>query len=215
MIPLQQIQIKSPCDKSWAAMDGDDQKRYCEGCRKDVFNLSAMTSAAAQDLIDAHAGNLCVRVELKEDGGIQTLDAPPQRKRRYAPAFGWAVALIVAGIVSLPNTALAAKQHKHMAHKHHKRVTVVRYMSIVLPTAVQPTTTTATKQPITPPQPPAIMGGIAPSSPALMGKPSAPFPVFRGTRSHKTNTPAVNGVLIGDVAVPSKAPPRTDQPPAK
>jgi predicted Fe-S protein YdhL (DUF1289 family) len=224
MIPLQQIQIKSPCDKSWAAMDGDDQKRYCEGCRKNVFNLSAMTARDAQDVINSHDGNLCVRFETRADGGIQTVDAQPPRKRRYAAVFGWAVALIIAGIAGFPHTALAANHRKHSATKHEKRTTLVGYVKVPVPIAIAPAVKPAVgNHPKAPQQPSEIMGGLKPPPPALMGKMAAPPTKFPAkplsTPPKHANGSAVappNREMIGDIAMPvpitSFDPPRLEHP---
>ena len=51
MIPLEQIHVASPCHADWDEMTGTDQARFCQSCRKNVYNLSEMTRAEAQALI--------------------------------------------------------------------------------------------------------------------------------------------------------------------
>src|SRR5881227_3232173 len=96
-IPLEMLKIASPCDRSWDAMRGDDRKRFCEGCRKHVHNLSSMTSGEAQRLLCESAGSLCVRYELSSAGELQTLDyrppPPPKRHRRTWIVLGMLAAL--------------------------------------------------------------------------------------------------------------------------
>ena len=44
---LRGVRVATPCHASWDAMPGGDRVRSCEHCRKRVYNLSAMTAAAA------------------------------------------------------------------------------------------------------------------------------------------------------------------------
>ena len=37
---LDVITVAEPCTESWEGMSGDDRVRYCQGCRKHVYNLS-------------------------------------------------------------------------------------------------------------------------------------------------------------------------------
>ncbi|WP_125205832.1 hypothetical protein [Capsulimonas corticalis] len=61
MIPLNQIQVSSPCRESWSEMAGDESVRFCNRCRSNVYNLSAMTADEAQALVAEREGKLCVR----------------------------------------------------------------------------------------------------------------------------------------------------------
>ena len=54
-----EVQIQSPCTASWAAMEGDDARRYCGRCDKHVHDLSAMTERAARAVVAQP--NVCVR----------------------------------------------------------------------------------------------------------------------------------------------------------
>ena len=76
MIPLNQIQVASPCHADWAGMTGTEQVRFCLGCRKNVYNLSAMTSDEAQALFEEKEGRLCVRFYRRADGTMLTQDCP-------------------------------------------------------------------------------------------------------------------------------------------
>lgn len=75
MIDLQQVQIAQPCPADWNAMTGDVQTRFCAACKKAVHDLSQMTSAQAQSLLDRTDGNVCVRITRTMDGRIVTRDA--------------------------------------------------------------------------------------------------------------------------------------------
>ena len=95
MIPLNQISVAKPCHESWDAMTGDDKKRFCGGCKKNVYNLSAMTEAEAQETLKID--NPCVRFYRRVDGTVLTQDCPVGVRRvrvRLAMAASGAVAAI-------------------------------------------------------------------------------------------------------------------------
>jgi hypothetical protein len=75
---LQNVRVASPCSADWdemRAVDGD-RVRFCAGCRKRVYNLSALGQAEAEGLLRAHEGHLCVRYFRRADGTILTTDCP-------------------------------------------------------------------------------------------------------------------------------------------
>jgi hypothetical protein len=76
-IPLEVLRIDNRCPADWAAMAGDDKVRFCDGCRKHVHFLSAMTRDEAERLVCASAGNLCVRMVRDRDGTVVTVDYQP------------------------------------------------------------------------------------------------------------------------------------------
>jgi len=57
-------------------MYGDDRVRFCGQCSQNVFNLSAMTTEEAEDLIRRADGKLCVRFYRRDDGTILTKNCP-------------------------------------------------------------------------------------------------------------------------------------------
>ena len=69
---LEVIRVSSPCRVSWKGMTGDDQVRFCEQCKLNVYNLSAMTRAAATDLVKEREGRVCVRFYRRRDGTVVT-----------------------------------------------------------------------------------------------------------------------------------------------
>ena len=73
---LDDLRVASPCPASWADMKGDDRVRHCLGCRKNVYNLSAMTRPQAEALVQETEGRLCVRFYRRPDGTILTADCP-------------------------------------------------------------------------------------------------------------------------------------------
>src|SRR5579859_691193 len=71
-----QLKIATPCPARWEDMGGDDRVRFCDHCRKNVYNLSAMSARDATALLEAKGGNLCARMFQRADGTILTEDCP-------------------------------------------------------------------------------------------------------------------------------------------
>ena len=100
---LDQISVASPCHVPWDQMQGDDRSRYCGQCRKNVFNIAAMTRDEATRLIAEREGNLCVRLYRRQDGTVLTSDCPVgirlvrQRIVRAAAAIAAVFVALVTG----------------------------------------------------------------------------------------------------------------------
>jgi hypothetical protein len=60
-VSLNQITVEHPCHADWSAMSGDDNRRFCADCSKHVHDLSDLSTAQIQNLIDQNEGQLCVR----------------------------------------------------------------------------------------------------------------------------------------------------------
>jgi len=69
---LDLLHIPRPCPVGWEQMAGNDQVRYCDACRKKVYNLSKMTRGQAEALVAASHGDLCARFVRLPDGTVQT-----------------------------------------------------------------------------------------------------------------------------------------------
>ena len=87
------VRVATPCHADWTAMVGDDRSRFCPSCRKNVYNLSAMTAREAADLVQAKEGKLCVRYYQRADGTVLTANCPvgiaaAKRKAARVPAAG-------------------------------------------------------------------------------------------------------------------------------
>ena len=74
--PLGRVRVAAPCEAEWKWMYGDDRVRFCGQCSQNVFNLSAMTTEEAEDLIRRADGKLCVRFYRRDDGTILTKNCP-------------------------------------------------------------------------------------------------------------------------------------------
>src|SRR5438105_3547467 len=73
---LATLQIAAPCPMSWARMDGNETRRYCDSCRLHVHDLSAMTAEEAETLPQTHQGELCGRYTRGSEGHILTSAFP-------------------------------------------------------------------------------------------------------------------------------------------
>lgn len=76
MALLDEIRIAKPCPANWGEMEGDERMRHCALCKKNVFNLSAMSRDEAEHLIQSATGRICVRIYQREDGKVMTADCP-------------------------------------------------------------------------------------------------------------------------------------------
>jgi len=81
-IDLDHIRVSSPCNARWEDMAGDERARFCGQCRKNVFNLSAMTRTEIEVLIREHEGKFCGRLYRRSDGRLLTADCPTGQRRR-------------------------------------------------------------------------------------------------------------------------------------
>ncbi|HEY3243926.1 MAG TPA: hypothetical protein VGM03_11305 [Phycisphaerae bacterium] len=88
---LDRIHIAAPCSASWADMQGDERVRFCDACKLNVYNLSAMTRHDAEALILEREGRLCARFYRRADGTILTENCPVglrALRRRLARTIG-------------------------------------------------------------------------------------------------------------------------------
>ena len=95
--PLRNLHVASPCQEPWDGMRGDDRSRFCDRCELNVYNLSAMPSDEARDLIQNREGRVCVRFFQRPDGTVLTEDCPVGRetwRRRLARAASRVAALL-------------------------------------------------------------------------------------------------------------------------
>lgn len=90
---------------AWEEMPGTDRVRSCEQCQQQVFDLSQLTRAEAEALIDAHAGKVCVRYYQRADGTILLADCTYHEARGgWLPAIAVAAAFGI-GVVATPPEA--------------------------------------------------------------------------------------------------------------
>ena len=94
--PLDAIKIVSPCTVPWASMAGDERVRHCDQCKKDVYNLAAMTADEARALIEKSEGRVCLRLARRADGTLVTGDCRTRlRAARQRGMITFASTLVV------------------------------------------------------------------------------------------------------------------------
>lgn len=79
---LGSITIAAPCPASWANMIGDERVRACKTCKKNVYDLSEMTTQEASHLLAVTERQVCVRFYERSDGTVMTSDCVEGIKRR-------------------------------------------------------------------------------------------------------------------------------------
>jgi hypothetical protein len=104
---LDGIRVASPCQAGWDSMSGDDQARFCSLCSKNVYNLSAMTTAEAVAFVSEREGEACVRFYRRADGNTLTSDCPVGAKSGKKARFRMLASLGVLGL-AMGSTVLAA-----------------------------------------------------------------------------------------------------------
>jgi len=102
--PLDDLRVASPCNFAWDGMKGDDRVRFCSGCEKNVYNLSAMARHEAEDLLRQNEG-ICVRLYRREDGTVLSADCSVgvrrKRRRRLAVITAGSSLMVAASAASL------------------------------------------------------------------------------------------------------------------
>jgi hypothetical protein len=102
---LDKVSVASPCSASWDEMEGDDRKRFCGKCEKNVYNLSAMTAEDAEALLRANeSAEMCIRLYKRADGTVLTSDCPVGVRRKRVRR----VAAVAIGAGALAAGAAAA-----------------------------------------------------------------------------------------------------------
>ena len=110
---LDQVKVASPCPAKWDDMVGDEKKRFCLSCDKNVFNISSLTrEQAEQFLMENAGGEVCVRYYQRADGTIMTSDcsvgvAKKQRRKVILAVAG-------AGAMALGAISAYSKSQQHM-----------------------------------------------------------------------------------------------------
>jgi len=177
---LERVRVASPCDADWNAMKGDERVRFCSGCEKNVYNLSAMPREEAEALLQERVGNLCVRFYQRKDGTVLTEDCPVgvKRKRRRLAV------LSVAGAGAMAAAAVSAFGGRSSHTQGKMEVTPPCELGSHLMGDVEPVATPVimgtaapvANPPVTPPlpvKPPQATPPVKPP-PVRMGRPAFP-----------------------------------------
>ena len=170
---LDAIKIAAPCNANWDDMVGDARVRFCGGCEKNVYNLSAMPREEAEQLLRDKEQNLCARLYRRKDGTVISSDCPVGLKKRRVRNAAFAA---VGGSV---HAAMAAAGALHL-RANTRTMGAVSYAGT---TAVQGESR-------------ALMGDIAEPIPTVMGTVAPPAPPPPPPK------PVVSHPMMGKVAVP-------------
>ena len=106
---LDEVRVATPCRADWDKMQVQDDNgavRHCQSCRKNVYNLSMMSRAEAQSLIQKHEGEMCVRLARRADGTLISGDCPVGIQSKARRRRGWTIAAILAALIPSPVSAL-------------------------------------------------------------------------------------------------------------
>ena len=96
------LEVASPCPMSWDAMSGDDRMRFCERCKLNVFNLSAMTKGELENLLEQKKDDrLCGRFFQRPDGTVMTSDCPVGFRRKIVKRIAIAATFLLGAIFSM------------------------------------------------------------------------------------------------------------------
>ncbi|WAS95553.1 hypothetical protein [Nannocystis punicea] len=83
------LPLARPCDADWSAMPGDEVRRFCSACAREVMDLSRMRAEEALAVLGPQLGErVCVRYEVDRRGAVRFADppAPPRRSPLLAGA---------------------------------------------------------------------------------------------------------------------------------
>lgn len=97
--------VASPCKADWKDMVGDERTRFCQLCKKDVHNLSAMSFDEAETFLRELTGDACVRMYRRKDGTVMTNDCPVGVRNKRVK--GVAAALIGTGMAAVGASSMA------------------------------------------------------------------------------------------------------------
>ncbi|MBU6452412.1 MAG: hypothetical protein KGS72_11575 [Cyanobacteria bacterium REEB67] len=89
----EKLAIAAPCASEWEKMSGNESKRFCGGCAKYVYNLSAMSKSEAEDFLSAVREVPCLKFYRRADGTIMFENCPKGLRRlRDAAKVAWKAA---------------------------------------------------------------------------------------------------------------------------
>jgi hypothetical protein len=158
-VSLNVIHVAKPCPADWEKMHGDARVRFCDECRLHVYNLSELTRPQAEKLVSQHEGRLCVRYYQRADGTVITQDCgggmrrAMQRTRTLVTAVAATVLCAMLspfGFGSSFSRLLTAESDQPGPQQREVQGKMAVMGDVAAP----------------PPQPPVVMGVVAPRPPA-------------------------------------------------
>jgi hypothetical protein len=102
--PRVPLEIRSPCPKSWAELEGDGAKRFCSACALHVHDAAQLTRAEAQALAAETSTRVCMRIRYDPHGAPIFRDSP--RARPAARLARWVLST-AAGVLAACHGSLS------------------------------------------------------------------------------------------------------------
>lgn len=184
VIPLEVIQIATPCTASWDKMRGNDRVRFCQDCKLHVYDISAMSRTEATQLVSQSEGRLCVQMFRRADGTVITDDCSAIRKAaRRAGQFATSAAGVVLCAALSPIFLMSSDRPSTPRNAQASFMPMAMFESWIAPIS-RWFSINRTRGEMS------VAGGI-----------SAP-----------TSQPTLGSPIMGDVAMPPQIPPPTTQP---
>ena len=84
---FEKLHVAGPCPVRWASLQGDARARFCPRCRREVYDLAAMSQSEAVELIRAHHRNLSTDFYRRDDGRIVTANCPAPSRAEEMGVF--------------------------------------------------------------------------------------------------------------------------------
>src|SRR5262245_40383933 len=98
---LNVLDVPNPCTVPWRSMTGGQQVRFCTQCRKNVYNLSAMTATESEAVLATGSGTPCVRFYRRADGTVVTAGRCGNLVARSWRRFTAMLSALLVGVASL------------------------------------------------------------------------------------------------------------------
>jgi general secretion pathway protein G len=135
------VEVATPCEERWEHMHGDERKRRCRACDRDVYDLTAHTLEEVDALL-SRPEQPCIQFYRRMDGTILTKDCGPVPKRAElglppniaelagALAGAGTIALFAgaAAVVMLPQLGRRTAESQTRADAQEVRSAVLLYM---------------------------------------------------------------------------------------
>lgn len=107
---INQLRVAKPCTALWSEMKGDGQRRFCESCKKNVYNVAGMTEGEVKELVSKSESMPCMRLSLRADKTVITRDCPVGVARFRQKVALSALACLALGFTVV--TAFAGREKK-------------------------------------------------------------------------------------------------------
>lgn len=94
------LPIVERCGADWEAMAGDERRRFCGACEREVVHLSRMTADEALAMLERHVGGrVCVRYTVDAGGRVKFVEPRPRPPASAAVALATVLLAACTGFV--------------------------------------------------------------------------------------------------------------------